>query len=674
MSYFWRNYGLNRTFKKGKQKLRCCWWAVLGMVSMRRCLRLPLETEEAASLQMAYETFDHDLVTVDKLQRLLINMGITRSVTELTQLLERHNWKDGDPISFDVVVSILEVLKRRTRDNQVPATVEAFAALGGNSNGSGGIPVEQLQTQLDGFELNVCLEDLLLGVHDTNKNHDLLDYSEFMDVFDFSEQPTHKKARERKMRMAKARARTKSVMFMAGGLDSYLGKEHHLNTEGISAADLWNTDEPILSSSSVKWTANVDELISAKLKMPKGKQFTTEVSARKLDTTINGRNMLASIENRLQFYSDESGVQTKTAGVKANASKKPTRNVTFIGQTRAGRSDQMDTTAVDVMRFLKWKGKHKLVKDALPTKYSSPTTNSKHNKRQKPENDDEDGDSSFDEEDDTTCTSSSGTDDPTPEHVKKRKALMEALRERQRNGPVMNQQDSPKKKKKKAVVRQRPESMVGHYPGQEALRSMVMQQQQQSRPQTAAACASQHREREREKEERQFYFQQQAAATTGQHQQAAAGGGGGNNGFGAAGASGVSSAYVRSSNTNNGFSSSSPTNNNVQKKIAGGHYVAMHHSQPSGQTVVPKMSSSHHVPLPLVGNRSQKALHVLPAEIRNVYSATSKNWMTSPSLSRPTSSHSALAAAPGHTPPARPASPMLANAAAAALMGMMGQS
>ena len=143
------------------------------------------ETEIASCLD-AFLKFDQDgSGTIDKweLERVLNAMGQTPTQGEIHDMIAMVDEDNSGEIDFSEFLSVFESQKRGSADDDdaKAETLEAFVALGGNSDETGYVTRDRLSFVVSKFGLTIDLEKFFNEV-DTDGSG-TIEYEEFVELF-----------------------------------------------------------------------------------------------------------------------------------------------------------------------------------------------------------------------------------------------------------------------------------------------------------------------------------------------------------------------------------------------------------------------------------------------------------------------------------------------------------
>lgn len=125
---------------------------------------MPLTREEIKVCRDAFDTFDRDgsgSVDLLELKQCLSGLGSTPSDEELAQMIHLVDEDGSNEIHFAEFLKIIEAHKSGAgNDEDDKDVIEAYVALGGAPDKSGGVTVEKVQALAADFGLDLSLADL----------------------------------------------------------------------------------------------------------------------------------------------------------------------------------------------------------------------------------------------------------------------------------------------------------------------------------------------------------------------------------------------------------------------------------------------------------------------------------------------------------------------------------
>mmetsp|Transcript_7418 Transcript_7418/g.12802 ORF Transcript_7418/g.12802 Transcript_7418/m.12802 type:complete len:149 (+) Transcript_7418:266-712(+) len=142
---------------------------------------MPLTREEIKTCRDAFDSFDKDgsgSVDIMELKASLNGLGAQPSEEELHMMIQQVDEDGSNEIHFAEFLKIIEAHKAMTQGGQDPEdvdTLEAFVALGGGKDKSGGVPMAKVCALAADFELQIGTDDIGCKPNDEG----LLDYAQF---------------------------------------------------------------------------------------------------------------------------------------------------------------------------------------------------------------------------------------------------------------------------------------------------------------------------------------------------------------------------------------------------------------------------------------------------------------------------------------------------------------
>lgn len=140
---------------------------------------MPLTREEIKTCREAFDTFDKDCsgsVDLMELKQCLSGLGSSPSDEELHQMISQVDEDGSNEIHFAEFLKIIEAHKAsNNKDEDETDTLEAFVALGGAADKTGGVPLDKLSNLTEEFGLEVTPADLSIKANDDG----LIDYANF---------------------------------------------------------------------------------------------------------------------------------------------------------------------------------------------------------------------------------------------------------------------------------------------------------------------------------------------------------------------------------------------------------------------------------------------------------------------------------------------------------------
>mmetsp|Transcript_4494 Transcript_4494/g.6069 ORF Transcript_4494/g.6069 Transcript_4494/m.6069 type:complete len:146 (+) Transcript_4494:285-722(+) len=140
---------------------------------------MPLTREEIKTCREAFDTFDKDSsgsVDLMELKQCLFGLGASPTDDELHQMISQVDEDGSNEIHFAEFLKIIEAHKaHNTKDDDDTDTLEAFVALGGGADKSGGVHKDKLSNLTEDFGLEITAAEL--SVHPNEEG--LLDFEQF---------------------------------------------------------------------------------------------------------------------------------------------------------------------------------------------------------------------------------------------------------------------------------------------------------------------------------------------------------------------------------------------------------------------------------------------------------------------------------------------------------------
>ncbi|EEH59800.1 flagellar outer dynein arm light chain 5 [Micromonas pusilla CCMP1545] len=142
---------------------------------------MPLSQEEINGCREAFNKFDKDgsgTIDASELKATLNAVGQSPSDEEIFQMISQVDDDNSGEIEFSEFLKVIENQKvSAAQVSDETDTVEAFVALGGNTDKSGEISTEKLRTVVKEFGLTIDLDRLIREI-DTDGSGKV-DYEEF---------------------------------------------------------------------------------------------------------------------------------------------------------------------------------------------------------------------------------------------------------------------------------------------------------------------------------------------------------------------------------------------------------------------------------------------------------------------------------------------------------------
>uniref|UniRef100_A0A7S0MRZ2 EF-hand domain-containing protein n=1 Tax=Pyramimonas obovata TaxID=1411642 RepID=A0A7S0MRZ2_9CHLO len=142
---------------------------------------MPLTREEITRCREAFDKFDKDgsgSVDLMELKASLNGLGAQPSEEELHMMIRQVDEDGSNDIHFAEFLKIIEAQKAKHdsgEDHEDADTVEAWVALGGAKDTSGGVPVEKLTMLIADFDLHIAADDISIKANEEG----LIDFAQF---------------------------------------------------------------------------------------------------------------------------------------------------------------------------------------------------------------------------------------------------------------------------------------------------------------------------------------------------------------------------------------------------------------------------------------------------------------------------------------------------------------
>lgn len=141
---------------------------------------MPLTREEIQTCRDAFDRFDKDgsgSVDLMELKASLNGLGAQPSEEELHMMIQQVDEDGSNEIHFAEFLKIIEAHKARQSgtDQDDADTLEAFVALGGGADKSGGVALDKISTLIGDFELEIATDEMSCKPNAEG----LIDYAQF---------------------------------------------------------------------------------------------------------------------------------------------------------------------------------------------------------------------------------------------------------------------------------------------------------------------------------------------------------------------------------------------------------------------------------------------------------------------------------------------------------------